>query len=436
MNFTKNQLIIAGVTGLVVVVAILILTGAIPGLRSRGPEEITAELAVWNVGDGERALATAFAEFKAKYRNVTFSYRSFPDEASYEAALLDALAAGVGPDILALRNDKLLRHGNKLAASPAGLFSLAELRARFPQVVEKDFTSRGALYALPLSIDTLALFYNRDLLDTAGIAEPPATWDDVQRAAPVLTKKGAAENAPQSGIALGGRAGEIPSAPEILTLLMLQTGTKMTDDTFTRAEFDSAEGLNALRFYLQFGNPAAPSYAWIPSAGGGQQDARSRFADEKLAMMIDFASAIPALAARNSFLNYAVAPAPQPKGATAAISYPSYYGLAVSRRSRQANLAWEFVKAAATSETAARSYAETTGKPPALRLLATAYGNDSVKNAFARQILTARSWAQTDPDQIRAVFAELIDAAVANPTKAATALGIAADKVTNIMTRN
>lgn len=434
MNLTKNQFIIAGVTGFVVILAILIVAGVLPGLRTAGPENIAAHLSIWNVGDAEGAFATAFSEFKTRYRNVTFTYRAFPNETAYEAALLDALAAGTGPDIFVVRNDKLFRHFNKMAPV-VNVIGVPELRERFPQVVEKDFyQAGGGTYALPLSIDTLALFYNRDLLDAAGIANPPTTWTEVQTFAPTLTKKDAAGVITQSGVALGGSAAHIPTAIDTLYLLMLQTGTFMTDDAFTRAAFDTTEGLNALRFYLQFGTPASAAYAWSPSAGNAS--ARDLFADEKVAMSIDYSSAISALTARNSFLNYAVAPMPQPANANIALTYPSYYGFTVSRRSPYVALAWEFVKSMTTSETAARHYATTTGRPPALRALVSAYENDPVKRVFARQILTARSWPQVNPDAIRAAFEKLITSALADPSRAAEALRTAASEVTNIMTRN
>jgi len=41
-----------------------------------------------------------------------------------------------------------------------------------------DFLYQGQPYASPLSINTLALFYNRDLLNEAGIVLPPVTWEE------------------------------------------------------------------------------------------------------------------------------------------------------------------------------------------------------------------------------------------------------------------
>jgi multiple sugar transport system substrate-binding protein len=431
MNFTKNQLIIAAVTGLVVIALFLVILGVIPGLRTSRPEAIAANLTIWNVGDGEEAFASAFAAFKEKYKNVTFAYRSFPDETTYEAALLDALAAGTGPDIFAVRNDKLFRHFNKIAPASAVTIGLPELRARFPQVVEKNFYGTSGTFALPLSIDTLALFVNRDLLDAAGFATIPATWEEVQTLAPKLTKTEAGGAVTQYGIALGGGSSEVETAVDALYLLMLQNGTEMVDESLSQARFSSPQGLNALQFYLQFGNPASAAYAWNAGAG----TARERFADGKLAMLVDYSSAISFLTARNALLNYGVAPVPQPKSSSVPLTYASYYGLAVSRRAANPALAWEFIKTMTTSESVARAYAAATRKPPALRSLVAQYENEPVGRVFARQILTARSWPQVDPDAIRASFARMLDTALIDPNRAPDALRAAAAEVTALLER-
>jgi maltose-binding protein MalE len=152
-------------------------------------------------------------------------------------------------------------------------------------------------------------------------------------------------------------------------------------------------------------------------------------------MLVDYASAIPSFTARNSFLNYAVAPVLQPKDAGTSLTYASYYGFTVSRRTAYSSLAWEFVKGMATSETAARAYVSATNKPPALRALVGAYENNLTMRVFARQILTARSWPQVDPDQTRASFVKLIATALQDSARATDALRTAATEVTAIMER-
>ncbi|MBZ0309811.1 MAG: extracellular solute-binding protein, partial [Anaerolineae bacterium] len=47
----------------------------------------------------------------------------------------------------------------------------------------------GNLYAGPVNWDTIAIFYNKDMFDAAGLEYPTAewTWDDFAAAAEALT---------------------------------------------------------------------------------------------------------------------------------------------------------------------------------------------------------------------------------------------------------
>ena len=87
-----------------------------------------------------------------------------------------AFAEGNGPDVFEIGNRSLPKWQSVLAQLPAAYasqFGPLQLQNDFPSVVQSDFmttstpTSTG-IYALPLSIDTLAMFYNKDLFDSAG----------------------------------------------------------------------------------------------------------------------------------------------------------------------------------------------------------------------------------------------------------------------------
>lgn len=40
----------------------------------------------------------------------------------------------------------------------------------------------GGIYGLPMDSGPMALFYNKEVLDRAGVGEPPRTWDDYYEA--------------------------------------------------------------------------------------------------------------------------------------------------------------------------------------------------------------------------------------------------------------
>ncbi len=75
----------------------------------------------------------------------------------------------------------------------------------YPESLVSLYSLDGGLYGLPKDFDTIALYYNRDLFDAAGLEYPTAdwTWDDLKTAAQALTTGGnwgfASTTADQSG---------------------------------------------------------------------------------------------------------------------------------------------------------------------------------------------------------------------------------------------
>jgi multiple sugar transport system substrate-binding protein len=75
----------------------------------------------------------------------------------------------------------------------------------YPESLRSLYTFEDTVYGIPRDFDTIALFYNKDLFDKAGVEYPTAdwTWDDLRAAAEKLTT----EDGSQWGYAssLGGQ---------------------------------------------------------------------------------------------------------------------------------------------------------------------------------------------------------------------------------------
>jgi multiple sugar transport system substrate-binding protein len=431
MNLTKTQIIIIAAVGFVILLLLLIFFGLLPGLRKEDPAlKLKATLEFWGVFDSVAAYDGAIKKFNETYPGVTVNYRSFSSISDYETALLDALAAGKGPDIFMVRNRALPRDINKITPAPASQVSLLGLRNLFPQVVETDFVSRGVIYALPLSIDTLALFSNQDFLNQAAITNPPANWEDFEKAIPSLLRKDSEGKLTRSAAAIGGSLRSMEQGPDLLSLLMLQSGTKMASDDFSRATFASPQGEEALKFYTKFADPKSTLYTWSDSFG----KSLDVFAEEKAAIIFDYHSAVSRIRAKNAFLNFTISAIPQPVRAEKSIAYPNYFGYAVSRQSRRGNLAWEFVIKLTSDKEVAKSYFQVTKKPPALRSLIEENLNNPELSVFARQALIARSFPQTEPNVFSQIFSGMIES-VLSGTLPGAALKKAEEEATQLMQR-
>lgn len=397
---------------LLLIIAVLLSTGIIPGIRKRVAK---TTLEMWGY-DRRDVWQDIIRDYRRDHPTVIINYTQLPAD-SYEADLINRLASGKGPDIFMIRNTWLPKHSAKLAPAPATLMNAARVEELFPTVVPQDFTAQGMTYALPLYIDTLALLYNKDIFDRAGIVSPPLSWIAFQDTVKKLGKNSAA---------IGGSSATIDRANDLVALLMIQSGAPMIDEN-GRANFTGAEP--ALAFYLKFSNPKSGYYAWdnkLPSAF-------ERFVRGELALMFGYQYHARALTALNPALRFGSAPLPQ--SSRTFVNYPSYAGLAVWNQSAYQNDAWDFIIHTTTKAPAALAYISAVNEPPALRELVSEFQNDPRTAVFANQTLTARSWPQIDDRAIDDIFSVMIDSIQTMGITPATALRTAEARINELISR-
>jgi len=244
MQLTQKQIVIAAGIGVLVLIFTLMLLGIIPGIKNPDGGPVTkGVLSVWVIGDDFRTYDAVAQEFYKKYPEVNVEYQTFGnDEAFYENNLINALAAGRGPDIFMVRNNNIAKYVNKTVPAPSSIINSGTIRSLFPNTVTLDFVLNDAVFGIPFSLDSLALIYNRDLFNEAGVVFPPTTWEEFTDTAKKLTVYGTGKQIVRSGAAFGG-ANNITNAPDIISLLMLQAGTTMVDKKYSQSLFNSKQGL-------------------------------------------------------------------------------------------------------------------------------------------------------------------------------------------------
>ena len=89
------------------------------------------------------------------------------------------------PDVLMLDNPDLQQIAATGALAPLDEFGLSA--DGYAEGVVDASTYKGKLYGLQPITNTIALFYNKDILDKAGV-KPPKTWDELRATAKKLTR--------------------------------------------------------------------------------------------------------------------------------------------------------------------------------------------------------------------------------------------------------
>ncbi len=370
-------------------------------------------LTFWGVFDNRNAFERVIADYKALYPGVTVNYKQFSFE-DYERNLIDALAAGSGPDILMIYNAWLPKHKDKLKPAPDKImgedgqfFSLKNYQDQFVEVAFADLVSEKKIYGFPLYIDTLGLFYNRDLFNNAGITSPPKTWEEFNQNVQQLTRFDKNRDIEIAGAAMGTTE-NINRSSDILMALMLQSGVQMTNQvntgaTFSRPVNGEPVGERSLAYYTSFADPKSVAYTW----NNNMNYSIDAFIEGKAAMMFNYSHQIPVIRSKAARLNFAVAPMPQPDPNNAR-NYANYWAAAVSDKSLNYESAWKFLRYL-TSKDGSINYLNVTIRPAARKDVIELQKNDLALGLFARQALTAKSWYQVNVEAIEGIFAEMIE---------------------------
>lgn len=423
---------------------------------ARRMEPVT--LNYWRVFDDRDDFKEIIDRYTSIHTNVTINYRKLRYE-EYEMEILHALAEDRGPDILSIHNTWVRKYQNKLAPMPPQTSmaylvdigklkpeivpqlrnnpspSVSQLRNTFLDVVVNDAVIDGKVYGLPLSVDTLAMFYNRDLFNRANIIEPPSYWNrQFQTNVRDLTRVDANLNILQAGVAMG-EAYNIERSMDILSVLMMQNGAEMMTGnqvTFQRSPsnaLDRNPSLEALRFYIDFSDPNKEVYSWNENLSNSIE----MFTQGKLAIMFGYAYHLPMIKAQAPRLNFSVASLPQiegSKGTPFEKNYANYWIETVSHKSEHINEAWDFIKFATQAEHV-ESYLNKTNKPTALRSLITKQSEENEEiRVFINQLLTAESWYRgINPEAAENAFKIMIREAVIGAQPLMNAINTAASRI-------
>ncbi len=423
-----------------IVIAIIIFTVMVFLLLSTfsGNNQERINLVFWGVFDDQSLYSEAIKQFEKDNPNVSITYKQFNFE-EYEETLVNGFASVTGPDIWLMHNTWLPKHINKIEPMPIGtgkndnpypLFQ--DFENIFVDVVIQDLTTANRIYAVPLYVDTLALYYNRDLFNDVGLTKPPRTWDDFNNTVRILTKLDPGGSIVRSGASIG-TARNINRSTDLLMNLMIQTGTRMTDIDNTRATFTSSvqgisTGETSLRYYTDFANPDSSIYTWDDQSFYSID----AFVQGKSAMMFNYSHQIPTIRDRSARFNFSVVPIPQLKDALFDVTYANYWAPTVSKQSGHSDMAWQFLNYLMSSNGSA-SYIDLSNRPSARRDSIERQSNNPDLGVFARQALSARSWYQIDNVAIETIFADMIDDVNFNRKTVADALLAAQNRVNVLM---
>ncbi len=398
---SKLQIILIIVCIVGFLAGVFIFAGIIP-VGTSSTTTATGNVVLWGTIKKD-LIENTIDEFNRTNKTYRVVYVQ-KDANALDRDLTEALASGTGPDLFFLPENLIIRHADKVLPIPYATLPEKDFRDTFISESEL-FLSKDGILGLPFTIDPMVMYYNRDLLEGAGVVNPPEYWSDFSDLVKKVTVLGQSKNILKSAVAFG-EFSNVANAKDIISAILIQNGNSIV----ARTSFGDVAGFSStlaysssgqtntsesiLTFYTDFSNPIKDAYSWNRSL----PYSRDAFISGDLATYFGFASELLDIQSRNPNLNYDVAKFPQTKDGRIKATFGRMNALAMAKTSK--NLPTAYTAAVAmTSADFIGKLSAITGLPPVRRdLLAIRQVSPYYMQTFYDSALIARSWF--DPSDV------------------------------------
>lgn len=349
-----------------------------------------------------QAIDQLIEQFEAENPDITVKHTHFP-YAQYRTKIAAAVMAGQGPDVVQLYYGWLpdfLKAG-LLEPLPADVFDPAKIDEEYFPIVQRMKVD-GEYYGLPTAVRSLAMFYNKDLFEKAGLdpESPPATYAELVEAAKAVAEHDSAGNLLVAGITATPVAQDAHWWREVL---VRQHGGQPYSDDGKTVTYNTPEGAAALHDYTDmFMVHDATQYGFM-------NESQASFAAQRAGILIDGSFRIGAVQEMEG-LNWGVAPLPTQNDVSS--NYASYWVNGITRGTEgeelEASLKFlEFI----TRPEAMQLWLEVVGELPARPEVALTEENlaDPVYGPFLEGLKGAQTTEFVNESAQRQIWLDMID---------------------------
>jgi len=348
------------------------------------------------------------------------------DPQNLKQDLIVALANNTPPDLILFPSEYLSEIKDRLYTIPYAAYSERTFRDTNIDGAQL-YLSKDGVMALPLLVDPLVVYYNKDLLAKANFIIPPRTWTDLSTSVPLLSTKDIRNRLTQSAIGLGTST-NVRNFKDILSALFLQTGNSIVSYDAARdttevvlgmipAAAERAPTAQVLDFYASFSNTTNSNYSWNTAL----PDTLAQFLAGKNVFYIGRASELFTIQAQNPNLNFDVMELFQTGADTRTVTYGSF--LAVSMLKNAPNPVAAYAAATVIANpTNIDALAKTLSLPPVQRSLLLARQDNPYVSVFFKAALSAFGWLDPSPNASANVFANMVTAVTSGSGNASSAV--------------
>jgi len=218
---TKKILIIGGIVLLIIAIVFLVFKVIIPNLGGTKQENVT--LNYWGLWEEPSTIQGIIADYETKNPGVKINYVR-NQKVNYRTRLKTRIEEGGAdsPDIFRYHSAWVPLFRTDLAKVPTDTAGRVGLDTDFFDAYKNTIKTNGSWQGIPLMYDGLSLFYNKDLIESAGVSLPKSWWD-LEQSALKLTVRDVNGKITVSGAAMG-LVDNVDHWSDIVGLMLKQGG--------------------------------------------------------------------------------------------------------------------------------------------------------------------------------------------------------------------
>ncbi len=335
-HFLNFKNILLGTAFFGIIIAMLGFSGKLPFFSSSYKQKLTGNVNVWGTLPYS-SMAPFVNDFNKEAKTYTMSYMEVAEQ-DFNKKLIVALADGYAPDLVIAPSEVAFANINRIYYTSPTTIPESTFRNTYVDISSILINMPYGYMALPISVDPLVLYYNRDILSSNGFTNPPTTWGDFYSYEEKITRQNSNGDITLSTIAFG-TYDNIPNITNTILSMIIQqgqipvsksygqdpSGNYITKYKVNVNEMDLESGISplnsALAFTKDFSDTQKTTFNWGPRSN----NALNQFISGNLAFYIGFASEAAYIKSANQKLYFDYSLLPQVSGSKVSATYGKLY---------------------------------------------------------------------------------------------------------------
>lgn len=276
---------------------VLIFTMGLNGCKKKTvivEQKAPITLSYYKLYDSKDIYEQSIQDFREKFPYVTVNIKTFQDKDSYLNTIVREIAEGRGPDLFSVPNTWVKSNFKLLQEAPSAItpeiYQNTYINTAFNDNTIQKSDGSVSIYGIPLSVDTLALYYNSQMFENAipERGKPQATWAGISQDSKILTSK-TEDSIKRGALALGSMATNRNS--DVFLLRLIQNNINFYDKTASQVAFSkNSKSLQIFTDMQSYANNKNPNYTFDEklNAPNLQDKEISAFAQGKTAMIFGY----------------------------------------------------------------------------------------------------------------------------------------------------